>query len=192
MNCALNCCIILLGVTLLKFLTACALVTKNTESTPQAHVTSVVLKIAGKITSNIDYLPTKFVEEVADLERIISYDELTKTLIWNSNYHSERYGNSSKNYKLVALDSDRGAYQIDEGGGLTLDTFFTGDALFSLFSIAAAQGNPGVQMHSLERVVGDTLTIDFTTFPLSGRTSGMGVTTFQLQNVQHCELKKQK
>ena len=131
-------------------------------------------------------------QKVADLERIISYDELTKTLIWNSNYHSERYGNSSKNYKLVALDSDRGAYQIDEGGGLTLDTFFTGDALFSLFSIAAAQGNPGVQMHSLERVVGDTLTIDFTTFPLSGRTSGMGVTTFQLQNVQHCELKKQK
>jgi hypothetical protein len=131
-------------------------------------------------------------QKVADMERAVSYDGQTKTLIWNSHYHSERFGSSSKNYKLIALDSDRGAYQIDEGGGLKLDTFFTGDALISLFSIAAQQGNPGIQMHSVERVVGDILTIDFTTFPLSGRTSDMAITTFQLQNVQHCELKKQK
>jgi hypothetical protein len=102
---------------------------------------------------------------------------------WRSIYNGGAPG-SGKNYQLVPVNPAKGHYQIDEGGGVRIDTYLAGDTFYSHFKVA------NVQMTVVERLRGNDLIMELLSFEAREQNQTAGVGSFRFQVNQRCVMRR--
>lgn len=128
---------------------------------------------AGATTSTVDFRMERFIAKIPGSDR---YE-------WRSTYNGGEPG-SGKNYQLIPVQPAAGRYQIDEGGGVRIDSYLSGQTMYSHFEV----GN--VQISTIERLEGDRLTTELLSFENSALTPNAPVKSFRFQVNQRCVLQR--
>lgn len=105
------------------------------------------------------------------------------TLTWKTEYKSISQP-MAKDYKMKLLDSEKGIYGTDEGGGLVLTNYLVDNCLYSVFEVQE------ILLTATYRLEGDFILFEVT----SGKKdqAGMqGVFNYSVGNVQKVLLKRQ-
>lgn len=97
------------------------------------------------------------------------------------------YGADKKDtrpYTLRPKDAKSGHWVIDEGGGIVLDVYWTGDSLIGVFSVGTNT------IHSRLRIEGRTLVSEMTTTETAPLNEGPQVTTRRVRSLQRAVLRR--
>lgn len=101
---------------------------------------------------------------------------------WNTHYSSEKYGEISKDYKLVAKNAATGTYLLDEGQDLHLDAQVLNNKMYSSFEVAQSA------LHSTYILEDDQLYFEVITALKDGDTTA--VKSYPVVNVQYVTLSR--
>lgn len=127
----------------------------------------------GASTSNVDFTMERSIIKIPGTDR---YE-------WRSTFNGGEPG-TGKNYQLVSVQPAAGRYQIDEGGGVRIDSYLSGNTLYSHFEV----GN--VQITNIERLEGDRLTTELLSFENRALSPNAAVKSFRFQVNQRCVLER--
>lgn len=73
--------------------------------------------------------------DTREMQEIPMEFHLTATDTLNRFSYTLVYADQPRNYYLIAIDKEKGHYQVDENNGIILDTRFSHNTLFSFFEV---------------------------------------------------------
>ncbi len=117
------------------------------------------------------------------IERQVAAIPGTDRYEWRSTYNGGAPG-TGKNYQLAPVNPAKGHYQIDEGNGVRIDTYLSGDTFYAHFKV----GN--TQITSVERLKGNELIMELLSFEARELSPTASVSTYRFQVNQRCVMRR--
>lgn len=117
------------------------------------------------------------------IERQVAAIPGTNRYEWRSTYNGGAPG-TGKNYQLAPVNPAKGHYQIDEGNGVRIDTYLSGDSFYSHFKV----GN--TMITSVERLQGNELIMELLSFEAREVSPSASVSSYRFQVNQRCVMRR--